>query len=343
MLTRISMLSALLFLAALLHTGSTPSTAHAQEVLISDRLNNSVYRYSSSGTFIGTLLADPANLNQPSGLAVSPDLTKLYVTSSQNNRVMRYDYNYAAGTVSNAMVFADNIDGLQFPNFIKFNAAGDKIYISNLGGSGVVQLNLDGTSGGAPINGSIAGGSVFQYSGLAFGPSGELLVGGFQDFPAGISGAIAKSNAAISSIVDFIAPSTTLNGVGNLLVIGNDLYATAGFAGRVNKYNATTGAVDGAFTPITGLQFPASLIAAPDGNGILVGDLGFVTGGGNILRYGFDGTLIGSFATANANPVNGFGEATGMVAVPEPSSIGLMGIAFAMLGYAARKRLVAKL
>ena len=315
---------------------------HAGELLISDRTRNSVYRYSESGNFLGTLLNDPVNLNQPSGIRLSPDNKKLYVASSQNNRVVRYDYNYAAGTATNPTIFAST--GLAFPNSILFSKDGNKVYVSNLGGAGVAQFNTDGTSAGPPINGLIAGGAIFQYSGLAYAPTGELLVGGFQDFPAGAAGSIAKSNAAVSSISDFVAPSATLNGVGNLVVIGNDLYATAGFAGRINKYNATTGAVDASFNAPTNLAFPASMIQAPDGNGLLVGVLGAQDGQGTISRFGINGTPLGVFAAAQALPANGFFEATGIifVNVPEPATVGLLGIAVMAWGLVACRRYTAR-
>jgi sugar lactone lactonase YvrE len=291
---------------------------------------------------LGTLLTDSVNLNQPSGLQLSPDNKKLYVASSQNNRVVRYDYNFSAGTATNPTVFATA--GLMFPNSILFSTDGNKVYVSNLGGSGVAQFNTDGSSAGAPINGAIAGGSIFQYSGLAHAPTGELLVGGFQDFPAAMAGGIAKSNPAVSSIADFIGPSPALNGAGNLLVIGNDLYATAGFAGRVNKYNATTGAVNATFNAPTNLEFPASMIRAPDGNGILVGILGFVDGTGSISRFGLDGTPLGVFAAAQANPANGFREPTGIIFVniPEPATVGLLGIAVLASAVVAGRRYTAR-
>jgi DNA-binding beta-propeller fold protein YncE len=311
---------------------------HAGELLVSDRTRNSIYRYSESGTFLGTLLTDNVNLNQPSGIQLSPDNKQLYVASSQNNRVVQYDYNYAAGTATNPTVFATT--GLMFPNSILFSKDGNKIYVSNLGGSGIAQFNTDGTSAGAPINGLIGGGSIFQYSGMAYAPTGELLVGGFQDFPAGTSGSIAKSNAGITSISDFVAPSPTLNGAGNLLVIGNDLYVTAGFAGRVNKYNATTGAVDASFNAPTNLAFPASMIRAPDGNGLLAGILGAQDGQGNISRFGFNGAPLGVFAMAQMDPANGFGEPTGIlyVNIPEPATVGLLGIAVLASGVVVRRR-----
>jgi DNA-binding beta-propeller fold protein YncE len=279
-----------------------------------------VHRYSDSGTFLGTLLTDNVNLSEPTGLLVSPDKTKLYIASSQTKSVVRYDYNFAAATATNPTLFADATDGLDFPNSLVMSADGGTIYVSNLGGSGVARFHLDGTSAGAALHGSIGGGAFFQFSGLAWSPTGELLVGAFQNFPAGNAGAVAKSDAGLNSLSDFIAPAELLNGVGNLLVHDNSLYVTAGFTGRVSKHDATTGAVDGAFTTITDLPFTASLLAAPDGNGILVGYLGLAAGAGGIARYGFDGTYLGSFAMAQATAATGFVEPTGMAYVPESST-----------------------
>ena len=74
--------------------------------------------------------------------------------------------------------------------------AGGKLYVSNLGGSGVSQFDTAGNLAGAPLNGLVGFGSIFQYSALASAPSGQLLVGGFQDFPAATNGAVAITTGA---------------------------------------------------------------------------------------------------------------------------------------------------
>lgn len=283
------------------------------EILVSDRTTNSVYRYSTTGELLGTLLTDDVNLSGPSGVQVSPDLRHVYVASSQNSAVVRYDYDYKLGTATNPSVFATQ--GLMFPNSILFSDDGQTMYVSNLGGSGVAQFGPDGNPVGPPLMGTVAGGSIFLYSGLAVGPDGKLLVGGFQDVPGNTVGAIAQSDGARTMLSDFIAPASSLNGVGNLLVIGDDLYVTAGFAGQVSKFKLPSGAPDPLFTPPQGLAFPASMIASPDGKGILVGILGFADGTGSITRFGFDGTQLDVFASPDADPTKGFREATGMVYV----------------------------
>lgn len=323
----------LFFIAAF---GSLASLVQAKQLLVADRLSNSVYRYNSGGVLLGTALVDNVNISQATGLALSPDQTKLFVASAQNSRVMQYDYSVATGTATNPVIFAEGaLDGLSFPSSILFSQDGNRIYVSNLGGTGIAQFNTDGSSAGPAITGLVGGGSVFQFSGLAFAPGGELLVGGFQDFPAGTSGAVAKSNAAISTIADFVAPAASLNGASGLLVNGDHLYVTGLFAGNIQRFDAATGAVDPSFN-VSGLAFPQGLAAAPDGNGLLVGILGFAEGEGNISRYDFSGNLLGVFATPSAN---GFTEATAFAVVtPEPTTIGLALTVVALSAYANRRR-----
>lgn len=291
------------------------SQVGAKQLLVADRLSNSVYRYDSDGTFLNKVLTDNVNLNQPTGIAISPDQTKLYVSSFQTARVIRYDYDVATGTAANGEVFATA--NLASPNAIRFSADGGTIYVSNLGGTGVVQFNLDGSTAGPPINGVIGTpigdgmGDIFQYSGLEFAPGGELLVGGFQNFPAGNMGAIAKSNAEISTISTFIPPVASLNGASGLLVHDGDLYVSGMFASNIQRFDAITGTLDPSFL-VSGLAFPQQLILAPDGNSFLAGILGVANGEGHIAHYDFDGNLIGDgkFADNVSESGVGFTEAT---------------------------------
>ena len=324
----------LLLAAALFHSWQLVP-ASADQLPVAVRLSNAVYRYSGNGTLLGTVLTDNVNLNQPSGIALSPDSTKLYVSSSANSQVVQYDYSVATGTATNPTIFANAAEGLAFPSSILFSQDGSKVYVSNLGGTGVAQFNTDGTVAGPPVNGAVGGGAFFQFSGLAFAPAGELLVGAFQDFPAGTSGTVAKSNAAITSLGDFLTPSPSLLGASGLLVDGNDLYVSGMFAGTIQRFNATTGAVDPSFG-LSGLAFPQTLLANPNGSGFLAGVLGFVNGSGNISKFGYDGSSLGVFANAGGG---GFTEATAFVSViPEPATIGMLTCAAAALGFTMRRR-----
>lgn len=284
-------------IASIAALGAIASDARGAQILVADRLSNSVYRYNDDGTFLGLVVSDQLNLNQPTGIAVSPDLSKLYVSSFQSDRVVQYDYNPWTGTATNPTTFADASDGLAAPNALLFSHNSDRLYVSNLGGSGVAQFHFDGTSAGPSLQATFGGGAYFQFSGLELAPNGELLVSAFQDFPGGQKGAVGKSNAANTSIDSFVAPATSLNGASGLLAHGNDLYVSAMFNGTIQRFNLTSGAVDPSFG-ISGLSFPQALLAAPDGNGFLAGILGFADGAGNISRYGYDGSFLGTFASA---------------------------------------------
>lgn len=322
---KLNLLSSLsLLLVAVGSVVTSSSSVWAAEILIGDRAKSAVHRYTVDGEYIATMIEDEDNINMLTAMQLSPDYRHLYVVSALNDQVTRYDYNYQQGTASNPVAFATAADGLMFPGGLLFSQDGNTIYVANLGGSGVIPFDLDGNVAGAPLMGSI-GGTVPLFSGMAHSPTGDILVGGHQDVTTGTTGGVGRIDAGFTAISDFVAPETTLNGVATLLVDGNDLYVSAGYAGTVHKFDATTGAVDPDFTTISGLQFPAGLMLAPDGNGILVGDLGQAIGEGIILRYDFDGTLIGPFATTASG---GFSEATAMILVnvPEPAALCMIAV-----------------
>jgi DNA-binding beta-propeller fold protein YncE len=301
---------------------SAPAPTRAADVLVADRLSDSVYRYSSDGTFLNLVLREDDEIpeddfiSQPTGLALSPDATQLFVSSSQTNSVIRYDYDALAGAASNPFVFATAADGLQFPNAISFNPAGDAIYVSNLGGTGVARFNLDGSSAGAPL---APFGAFSQFSGLAWTPDDRLLVGGFQNSPGQNSGAVGKSDAAVATFTTFIGPASSLHGASGLLVHEGHVYVTSMFRGNVQRFDLNTGALDATFS-VTGLGFPQGLMSAPGGDGFLVGVLGFVAGSGGIAHYDFNGALVGDGVFA-ANGGGGFTEATAMITVRDLTAV----------------------
>jgi sugar lactone lactonase YvrE len=290
------------------------STAHcpAGEVLIADRGSHSVFRYSESGTLLGTLIdgMTDTHLDGPIGLAISPDRTKLFV-SSFSGKVTRYDYSYATHSATNPFDFPTA--GLAAPNAMRIGPDGTTLYVSNLGG-GVSHFNFDGSSAGSNL--TRPDGSQTSFTGLVYNPEGKLLVGVFNDNQG--NGAVAVGNLATNELSEFVAGSPALAGASGVLVHRNDLYVSGMFAGKILRYNATTGAPDPLFE-VAGLEFPQGLMLSPDLNGFFVGMLGAVNGAGRIERYGYDGISLGTFASPSPEQ-GGFGEATAMlITIPEPT------------------------
>jgi DNA-binding beta-propeller fold protein YncE len=291
-----------------------PLGARAADLLVADRLSNSVYRYSDSGALLGTIIDHSPDFNQPTGIGISPDSSKLYVSSSQNNRVMRYDYDPATGAATNPAIFADASDGLEFPNDIQFSPDGGTIYVANLSG-GVSRFRLDGESAGSKLEFSPPTGTgYFEASSMTFTSTGQLLAGVFID-PSGSGGGIAKSNATVSSFPEYlVSPTSSITGATGLMIHNDYLYVSGLFSTSVRRFQLSNGQIDASWA-ISGLGFPQDLAEAPDGNGFLVGVLGFSNGNGNISRYSFSGELIGILA---APSTGGFTEATAFVTVPTP-------------------------
>jgi WD40 repeat protein len=289
--------------------GVASSESRAADLLVADRLSNAVYRYDETGAFLGTTVGPAdnlnANFNQPSGISISPDARELYVSSSQNSLVMRYDYNAATGKASNPSIFADAMDGLDFPNDIQFSPDGTKIYVANLGNGSVAQFNTDGSSAGPAL--TLPSGSAGQASSIAFVSPSEMLVGAFTD------GGIAKSNSDISALPGYlVAPTPAITGATGLMIHDTHLYVSGLFTSSIRRFDLSTGQMDDSWG-ISGIGFPQHLAVAPDGDGFLAGVLGFSNGSGSISRYAFDGTFESMFASPGGG---GFLEATAFVVVP---------------------------
>jgi hypothetical protein len=297
-----------------------PSESHAADLLVADRLSNSVYRYSQSGALLGTVVDHSSDLNQPTGIGMSPDFKELYVSSSQNNRLMKYDYNSTTGVASNPTIFADASDGLAFPNDIQFSPDASKIYVGNLSG-GVSRFNLDGSSAGSKLMlPTSAVGVDTPTSSLNFTNDGKLLAGAFQD-ASGVGGGIAISNPDVSAFPGYLVqPTSAINGATGLMIHDGYLYVAGLFALPVNirRFALSNGQMDESFG-IAGGGFPQDLAESPNGREFFAGILGFANGSGKIARYSYDGALLGTFAAPSEG---GFTEATAFTFVPTSSVIG---------------------
>jgi DNA-binding beta-propeller fold protein YncE len=357
------MLGLLSALFSLVGTGA----ADAGEYLIGDRILGRVLRYSESGAYIGQLLSDPLLGSGPlqtqsgmSGITLSPDQSKLFITNRLLNQIHVYDYNGTSATpaavpyITAAMVAPST---LFVPAQTAFSADGNTIYISNLGSDmigfpnsdRVAQIKAsDYTSAGADLSGGPTNGR----GGLVLAPDGDLLVGTIGFFG---TGGVLRYDGAANPQAELVAPSALTSVVGAMLVHGNDLYVTSGGGNRVAKYNVDTGALDLSFDGdgyVTNLPFAASIALGPGGNSILVGALGASNGDSRIDEFDFNGNFLGNFAIDThalnfpggdgmpPGPSFGFSEPTAIVhttVIPEPATMILFGVALVGLGLVRRR------
>jgi hypothetical protein len=338
--------------AALLSIFVGAATSRAY-VLVADRPEKRILKYSDSGAFLGVVVEDPVNWagpvngSGPNSMVLSADGTKLYV-AALNNIVTRFDFN--GTTATNPQVYMSNgASTFNDPGGVILSPNGATVYVSNREfgfGTSVARLDVNGVSQGANLGGG--GGGL---TGLEFNPGGELLAGifGSNFMGGGVGGGVLRYDNSAGSFVSLVPNSLNVAGVATLLRHNNDLYLTASvgpdFAGRIGKYNVNTGAPDAAFgtgglvTPQ--LSFPAGLTSAADGTGFLVSLLTFTTtGAGRVDKYLWDGTRVGVWAdNSTATPSQGFVEATALLdVVPEPASLAMAPALAVGLGLVRRFR-----
>jgi sugar lactone lactonase YvrE len=160
------------FLIAVLMSFALLCSVHAlaatQQLLVTDRAINAIYRYdASTGAYLGAF-QQVSQLSQPMGMATGSD-GLLYVASSGNNQILRY--NLATGSFVD--VFATSQSRLNAPDSLAFGPDG-KLYVSNSGS--IVRFNTQ--TGGYETFVQDAGpfpATGLRYpSGITFGLSGDL-------------------------------------------------------------------------------------------------------------------------------------------------------------------------
>jgi sugar lactone lactonase YvrE len=237
--------------------------------------NSAVMRYDVN---TGANLPSPGNsgaqfvasgsggLSGADGLGFGGPGGNLYVASSNNNTVKRYDP--VTGAFIDTIVSAGS-GGLSASNDIHFGPDG-KLYVSNYIQSGPGQvLRYDPSTGASmPAPGRTMANFIdprpgLAANGFAFGRDGNLYVA-FDNYQSRIGG-IAEYDGATGNLInaDFVPFGSGGVGLIDGIAFGpdGDLYATDVFNNRIMRYSGANGDFLGAFiAPGNGLNQAAGIL-----------------------------------------------------------------------------------
>jgi DNA-binding beta-propeller fold protein YncE len=166
--------------------------------LVAGQLSNNLVRYSPAGALLETL--DPANtagLSSPQDMAIGPD-GKLYVVSSANDRILRYDPSNGAFLDTFAAL---GVSGHIGPVGLAFGPNGD-LFVTGFDNDVVVRL--DGTTGA--VLATTPGPVGMGFGPAAFGPDGGLYIVSLD--LATFAGGVLRYDANSTLFTNFIVPGS---------------------------------------------------------------------------------------------------------------------------------------
>lgn len=253
-------------LVALASSSSAPALAQAAaarhperirpgDVVVANLADHTVSVFDGeSGAFRG-LAVEPGTggLRNPTGVAFGPD-GALYVGSSGNGRVLRYD----GATGEFLDIFASG-PPLERPFSLIFGPDGD-LFVSS--GPAVLRYGPDGSFAGTAARDS----SLRQPIGLAFGADGLLYV------VSSTAPSVARFDPSTGALVDAFVTDSLAFPSDVAFGPDGDLYVSNASASRVVRFDGGTGRFEAVVATLPEKGVPMGL--AFRGRRLIIGDFG---------------------------------------------------------------------
>ena len=311
---------ALAAIGLLVASASEARAAFTNDLLATDLNTGTVFAFDQlTGASHGSF----ATVVNPRGIAIGPD-GNVYVNSSVTNNILKYSGTTGA-LLSTFVPSGDHGLGLAYG--MQFGPNG-QLYVASFTTNNILEYN---GSTGAFIQAIGAGSPLTGPAGISFGPDGNLYVAGSTSGP---NGEILRFNPNTGAYIGLFGPPVLQ--ISGLAFGGGHLFVAAGSPGSsaIGVLDATTGAFQSSLNDSAHLLTPGGLAVGSNGN-LFAASYGnsrivsyTVTGGGTLA---FNSSFT---APGLSGPIY-----LAVLAVPEPSSVALMGIgAFGLAGFALRRK-----